>query len=233
MNLKRCPNNHFYDADKFATCPHCSGDNSGDYFDDGGDTTAGYTSADSYTAGPTDRTAGYPEDEDTYRPTGPTRGDDFSDIIDKTMGGDRTSGNTRGRRDPEDGDKTVRAGESTSSTGKPYVVGWLVTIDGTNKGRSYEVVSGKNFIGRGSEMDIKIEGDKSVSRDKHAVILYEPNERVFLVQSGDTRELSYLNGKVILSAERLEAYDRISIGHTNLLFVPFCGEKFSWDEMGE
>ena len=24
MNLKRCENGHFYDADKFASCPHCA-----------------------------------------------------------------------------------------------------------------------------------------------------------------------------------------------------------------
>ena len=24
MNLKRCNNGHFYDADKFSTCPHCN-----------------------------------------------------------------------------------------------------------------------------------------------------------------------------------------------------------------
>lgn len=25
MNLKRCSNGHFYDVDKYATCPHCAG----------------------------------------------------------------------------------------------------------------------------------------------------------------------------------------------------------------
>ena len=24
MNLKRCNNGHFYDADKFTSCPHCN-----------------------------------------------------------------------------------------------------------------------------------------------------------------------------------------------------------------
>ena len=109
---------------------------------------------------------------------------------------------------------------------------WLVEITGEEAGTSFELRTGKNFIGRGEKMDVVLKGDKSVSRERHAIILYEPKLRQFMVQPGESRELFYLNGNVVLNTEIVKAYDRINIGATELMFVPFCGENFSWDDDG-
>ena len=34
----------------------------------------------------------------------------------------------------------------------------------------------------------------------------------------------------VAMSEKIEAYDTLSIGRTKLVFIPFCGEFFSWDD---
>ena len=52
------------------------------------------------------------------------------------------------------------------------VCGWIVCIDGPRQGKDYQIVQGKNFIGRADDMDIQILGDNEISRRNHAVIKY-------------------------------------------------------------
>lgn len=46
----------------------------------------------------------------------------------------------------------------------PPVCGWLVCIEGARIGRDYKIKDGKNFVGRGDDMDIQILGDNEISR---------------------------------------------------------------------
>lgn len=231
MNLVRCSNGHFYDADKSSQCPHCNG---------GGDSvgpTVGYTdyadtdvTTDAYSAGAGDYTSdvttpGFGGFEDDSYTSPPTQGglgslfggpDDGSYDLTKTVAAE---------------DDSVTQSLSTVLDREP-VVGWLVGLTGEIAGKSFELKTGKNFIGRGNNMDVVIPGDKSVSRNKHAIILFEPKNKLFMVQPGESRELFYLNGNVVLNTEKVQAYDEITIGNSELLFIPLCGEQFSWDERG-
>ena len=62
----------------------------------------------------------------------------------------------------------TRAVFRDASTGISPVVGWLVCVEGPDKGRDFRIHSEKNFIGRSPAMDIAVTGDESVSREKHA-----------------------------------------------------------------
>lgn len=110
------------------------------------------------------------------------------------------------------------------------VVGWLVCIRGKDFGKSFNLKSGRNFIGRDASMDVSIPGDKSISRQCHAVILYDPKSKMFLVQPGTSRELFYLNDKVVLGVKEIAPYQVLTIGDTDLMFVPFCCEQFNWED---
>lgn len=114
--------------------------------------------------------------------------------------------------------------------GSEPVVGWLVCIAGKHFGEDFRLSAGKNFIGRSTDMDVALTGEKSISRERHCIILYEPKQNIFMIQPGDSRELSYLNDKVILQAELIKAYDVLSLGDTKLMFIPFCGDQFKWEE---
>ena len=53
----------------------------------------------------------------------------------------------------------------------PPVCGWLVCIEGARIGRDYKIKDGKNFVGRGDDMDIQILGDNEISRKNHTIIV--------------------------------------------------------------
>lgn len=125
-------------------------------------------------------------------------------------------------------EENLTVGFFSQKIGLEPVVGWLVCIEGEEKGNSFNLHAGRNFVGRGQDMDIILQKDMAVSRNKHAIIIYEAKNKMFLAQAGESRELFYVNDEVVLSNTRLEAYDTILIGNTKLLFVPFCCEKFAW-----
>jgi len=137
----------------------------------------------------------------------------------------------------QDGNAVVNNGNAQETVGyfgdvvTDPVVGWLVAIEGNNQGKDYRLKTGRNFIGRSEAMDVALADDTSVSREKHAIILYEPKGNIFLVQPGDAKELFYLNDKVVLTATEINAYDVLSLGNTKLLFIPCCSEKFTWESI--
>lgn len=113
------------------------------------------------------------------------------------------------------------------------VVGWLVNAHGLEKGMDYRIRSENNTIGRSKDMYICISGDESISRERHAVITFDPQQNAFHLSPGDGRGLVYVNGEVLLAHRKLQAYDRIQLGKTKLIFVPFCGDKFTWGKDDE
>ncbi|MBQ7962565.1 MAG: FHA domain-containing protein [Clostridia bacterium] len=130
----------------------------------------------------------------------------------------------------ENGQETV--GYFQGSIGIEPVVGWLICIDGEHFGEDFRLKVGRNFIGRAATMDVVLSADKTVSREKHAVVLYEPKNNIFIVQPGEARELCYLNDSVVLSSVEIKAYDVLQVGESKLMFVPFCtAGKFSWNDV--
>jgi len=125
------------------------------------------------------------------------------------------------------GDKTV--GFFSHTIGMEPVVGWLVCITGEHFGEDFKLKSGRNFIGRASNMDVSITRDTTVSRERHAVLVYEPRGNVFIVQPGDSKELCYLNDEVVLAPKEIKVNDKLLVGKTQLMFIPCCSKEFNWD----
>ncbi len=110
------------------------------------------------------------------------------------------------------------------------VVGWLACIEGSQKGSDYKIRREKNFIGRSEEMHIQILGDNYISRRNHAIIIYDPKNRNFILKAGDASGLVYLNDEAVYSAEELNAYDVIQMGKSKFIFIPLCGIHFEWED---
>ena len=125
-------------------------------------------------------------------------------------------------------DPGATAGVVRKKMGIDPVVGWLVCIEGAEKGRDYRIRSERNFVGRGPKMDICIGGDDTISRDNHAVISFNPKKNAYLLTPGEGRGIIYLNGQEVAIPAELKAYDKVELGQTKLLFVPFCGNDFEW-----
>ena len=110
------------------------------------------------------------------------------------------------------------------------VVGWLVCVEGADRGRDYHIRDGYNTIGREPGNDIAIQNDNYISREKHAMIAYDRREKIFFFGPAEGRNIVRLNGKLLMQASEIKPYDMIDFESTKLIFVPFCGERFNWDE---
>ncbi len=128
------------------------------------------------------------------------------------------------------GDVTMPMGAFRGEQKLVPVVGWLVCIEGADRGNDYRIRIGYNQIGRGENMDICIRGDVQISREKHALIAYDDKEKVFFFGPSEGRNIVRLNGKLVMIPTQLQPYDILTIGESRLIFVPLCGEHFEWDD---
>lgn len=261
MNLCRCENGHFYDKEKYATCPHCTGGSAEDnsltsaftmdvtsavtqsnmqnsLFGKEGETekyeaSDSFPVSDRYADEPTEAiystshadsqtipmtfTQTVPMDEDEDHTVG-IYDDFFASPVSPTPGAFGV------------GQKNLNKTPQVNKVSTPCV-GWLIAISGAHIGTDFRLKVGKNFVGRGSQMDVALTEDKSVSRDKHAIVVYEPKAHLYLVQPGESSSLVYKNDEVVLTPVKLEAYDVITVGDVNLLFMPLCGKRFNWGDL--
>lgn len=108
-------------------------------------------------------------------------------------------------------------------------VGYLICVKGEDYGNGFLIKSGHNNIGRSQTMDIVIM-DPKVSRERQAVLTFDPMNRDFYISPGEASGLCYVNGTILLNPVKICAYDRIRMGDSELMLIPVCGEKFGWDE---
>ena len=255
MDLCRCENGHFYDREKHPTCPHCV-----PVVEEEETPTTAYTeeaavedlpSAEDFQRNDYANEAEYvePEEEDIteeaefyepepieeeeefyepeqeeYVPEAPAYDDDDDHTVAFV---DELVNEVVGEKTPE----VRNPGRATSPC-----VGWLVAINGAHVGQDFRLKTGRNFIGRDAEMDVALTGDKSVSRDRHAIITYEPKKHIYLIQPGESSGLVYFNDEVVLNPIRIDEKDesgklgKITIGDVDLVFIPLCSDSFNWDE---
>lgn len=171
MQLTKCENNHFYDSDKFLSCPHCANQ------------MAGVTIQDPLGA------------NQNQIPTATPQSGNVQKYEQLTYG------------------KTV---------------GWLVCIEGTMVGESFPLREGDNFIGRAANMDIALIYETTVSREKHAVISYDPKKNVCVLYSQNHHDQTFCNARQVKSRRTLKNRDVITFGDCSFIFVPFCNSSFSW-----
>ena len=122
--------------------------------------------------------------------------------------------------------------EQAPQTPSTYPVGWLVVVDGPGQGSAFTLHDGVASIGRGADQTVALAfGDNSISRENHAAIAYDEEQRSFFLGHGGKTNLVRLNGRPVLSTEELKSDDLIRIGETTLRFVALCGAKFSWSQV--
>jgi hypothetical protein len=115
------------------------------------------------------------------------------------------------------------------------VVGWLVVVGGPGFGSFRSIYEGNNTVGRSPTQRIPIDfGDNTISSEEQAYIRYDSMDRSFLfVPNLSKTNVVAVNNKKPTSAIKLEHMDLITMGRTQLAFVPFCGEEFDWSELSE
>jgi hypothetical protein len=145
----------------------------------------------------------------------------------------------RAARKAGDGTRTqlVRGKPKVAHSGfhQDPVVGWLVVVGGPGLGAFRPIYEGNNAIGRGAAQRIAIDfGDDAISAEEQAYIRYDSTDRSFLfVPNLAKTNIVAVNNKRPTGAVKLEPMDMITMGRTQLAFVPFCGEDFDWSELAE
>lgn len=127
----------------------------------------------------------------------------------------------------EDDDKTISYWK-TEGNDRDYVTGWLICVDGPEKGRDYRLHYGFNRIGRSYQMDICIEEDMQITRDNHCSIVYDMKENEFSIMPS-TGTLTYLNNCMLMESKKINDGDQIRIGQSTLEFIAFCKGEKRWD----
>ena len=125
----------------------------------------------------------------------------------------------------DDDDRTIMAEGKEEK--RYFVTGWLVCVDGAEKGRDYRLHMGFNRIGRSYQMDICLEDDLAITRDNHCSVIYDDKNGQFLVKPS-VGTVTYLNGNILLSAEIIKTGDIILVGQSTLELVAFCNGEKKW-----
>ena len=145
----------------------------------------------------------------------------------------------KGPRSEDAGGRTrlIRGRQSLKRTEffQDPVVGWLVVIGGPGLGACRPIYEGNNSVGRDSGQRIPIDfGDDAISSEEQAFIRYDSVDRKFLLVPNLAKtNIVAVNERKPTGAVELGAMDLITMGRTQLVFVPFCGAEFDWAELTE
>ena len=207
MAVIRCSRGHYYDDQKFFGCPHC------------GILVTG------------------PEPKEKKKRGFFGRRDAHKDRMPES-GGDQ-NGQDHGQQIAAgwetDVERTVEGldprtiGFSSGTGVKDWVTGWLVCVEGPEKGRDYRLHYGFNRIGRSYSMDVQVIDDYAITSEEHCSVVYDDRHNRFLIiPSSET--LTYCNGQLLTAPAGLEAGDQISLGNSRFEFIPFCRKGKVWEK---
>ena len=216
-----CGRGHLYDPDKYPTCPYCNG-------------------GQKITVTSAGRTVPIGRSVLSLNRTAPVGGVSVT-APQKTAPLSGVSVTAPQKTAPLSGGIPVTAAQKTAPprgygvpqsepapTAPPPGFGVSVTAAGKTVGMMQSQMGGVNSIGRSERMDIVITGDLKISSENHAKISYSDKHNRFNILPGEGRNIVYLNDEEVFTPMPLQAYDLIDFGETKLLFIPLCGERFTW-----
>lgn len=131
-----------------------------------------------------------------------------------------------GRLDLFDDKKKVQ-----SKTSFMMPVGLVMVVDGPGRGHCFALQAGMSTIGRADDQTVSLDfGDRAISRQNHAAIVYDAKTHEFLLGHGGKANLVRLNGKPVVVTEPMEDGASIQIGETTMRFVAICNDDFNWND---
>lgn len=212
MAMQQCPNGHLYDDSKNSSCPYCSNNSV--------NATVPLSNATPQAGGsgmfpPTADLDGFVPHQEYVAPQPQVAAQEQpfppTTPVDTPF------------------EKTTYVDPIVNDNGDTEVMGWLVCLEGKNRGRDFRIHGANNPIGRGSDNDINLEFDNAISKGINALIAYDDrNNKFFLYRANNSRNNMYINGALLLSPVELKDYDVLEIGNTKMIFRSLCNESFVW-----
>jgi pSer/pThr/pTyr-binding forkhead associated (FHA) protein len=96
-------------------------------------------------------------------------------------------------------------------------VGRLTVVEGAGSGKSVNIYTGTNQIGRGDDMRVQINfGDDTISRQQHAVITFDAKNLEVRIYDGGKPGGLWVNGSRVTADQAVKFGDLIKLGETTL-----------------
>ena len=213
MAVVRCPQGHYYDDERFSSCPHCGIFAPGKNSEESGHGPEKEKRRGIFGWLDREKTVAYSSGKEKER-----QGES-----DRTIALEKAA---------ETDDQVRTVGIFSGAKGNDYVTGWLVCVEGPEKGRDYRLHHGFNRLGRSLEMDLQVRDDPAISRDCHFSVVYDGKTKTFSVVPGNA-SLTYCKGKLLSQPGLLQEGEEITAGGSRFVFVPFCREGRGWEEEGK
>lgn len=230
MALTECAKGHLYNTDQYAACPYCN--NLGNRIDFGENKNA---APEYYRSGMEAPKANKTVAPELYR------NEMEAPKVNKTVAPEfyrngieppkvsKTVAPEAYRDEIARARKNVTVGTLEKIMHIDPVVGWIVCIEGSEKGRDFQIKARSNTIGRSEDMDICLRGDTTIFRKNHARLSYDVKHNDFYIIPAENANNIYLNDQPVYTPAKLSSYDLIELGESKFLFVPFCNDKFKWE----
>ena len=220
MAIKTCPNGHHYNTDDNETCPYCERSASSSDFDWAAYNLTEMAGESTSKTMPLGSDSGFSADMKTER-----IGVQRSDVEDP-------DGKTVPLGVYPEVNPPVKSSEKKEKEPEKPVVGWLVCIEGPDKGKDFCMNGVKVTVGRKEDCAVILSDPKISRKGIPALIVYDDRKtHKFYLASGDPSAQNNVElcGNMLLGQSLLNPYDDIRIEDTVLVFVPFCGEDFFWN----
>ena len=196
MAVVRCTRGHYFDNEKFSTCPHCTSHKT-----EWPESFSG-RQTDSYAAEYIRKNRAGAEKEENA-------GTEKTDIE---------------KINTEKSNMKKTTGISQNCEPTRYAAGWLVCIKGEEYGCNYPLYAGFNRIGRSYGCDITLT-DPMVPAKEHCSVIYEEKKNLFFVLPKDGNFV-YVEEETVEGAQEIKSGQVITLGETQLELAVFCtGEK--------
>lgn len=202
MSVVRCESGlHFYDNEKFDECPHCAREKNMDK----GERVGSDINYQSTMAAP-----------------------DIDANVINTVGLMELMPSIEEKFRVDNVDDNVTIAFHSPVKGNDFIVGWLVCIEGPEKGRDYRIFHGINKLGRSDDMDIVIKDDMTISREKVCSVVYDMKTNKYYLMPA-VNGFIYVNGEIVQESIELKTGDNISMGQSTFMFVAFCTDDWKWE----
>ena len=119
-------------------------------------------------------------------------------------------------------------GKNLSMEEEKPIYAWIVCIEGTRQGKSYNITEGKNHIGSHDTMSIQFLGDEEIREKKHAVIAYDERNLQGTLLGEESMGFVRLNEAVIYTSKDLKEGDILEIGKSKFFYFDFAKEYHQW-----
>jgi pSer/pThr/pTyr-binding forkhead associated (FHA) protein len=97
------------------------------------------------------------------------------------------------------------------------IVGKLTVVEGAGSGKSVNIYTGTNQIGRGDDMRVQINfGDDTISRQQHAVITFDAKNLEVRIYDGGKPGGLWVNGSRVTADQAVKFGDLIKLCETTL-----------------